>query len=63
MDRKCSLCRRRCYLVMTCRCEKTFCIEHKDPEDHECGFDYKSYGKDLLEKQNPKIKAQKIEAL
>lgn len=24
-----------------CKCGKHYCITHKNPEDHECTFDYK----------------------
>jgi len=63
MDRKCCACKRKTYLLVTCRCEKIVCLEHRYPEDHKCGFDYVKYGSELLEKQNPKIKTQKVEQI
>jgi len=63
MDTKCFLCKRKTYLLVKCRCEGTFCVSHRDPEDHKCGFDFKKYGKDEVEKKNPKIKSQKLEVL
>jgi hypothetical protein len=30
------------------------------PEDHACGFDFRKSGKDILEKQNPKIVSEKL---
>jgi hypothetical protein len=30
------------------------------PEDHACGYDFHKNGKDRLEKQNPKISAEKL---
>jgi hypothetical protein len=64
MDRKkCSFCKRKCHLLMQCRCKMTFCIEHVNSEEHECTFDYKEYGKSIIEQQNPKLKTQKIESI
>ena len=27
---------------MPCRCSKRFCLKHRLPETHECGFDHKN---------------------
>jgi hypothetical protein len=35
---------------MSCRCEKTFCGLHRHAETHNCTFDYKSYGREVLSK-------------
>jgi len=48
---------------MECRCKNTFCIEHVNSEEHDCKFDYKEYGKSIIEKQNPKLTTQKIEGI
>lgn len=63
MDRKCYWCNRKCYLTVKCHCEKVFCIEHRDPDDHECTFDFKQHDKDVITKQNPKVVSKKIEVL
>ena len=36
-------CRKKLKLTdMPCRCHKCFCIKHRLPEQHQCGFDFKS---------------------
>jgi predicted nucleic acid binding AN1-type Zn finger protein len=44
-----------------CRCKHSFCAKHRLPEQHECKFDHKSFGKSIIEKNNEKIVADKIE--
>ena len=29
-------------LKFTCKCEQTFCIKHKNSEDHMCTYDFKN---------------------
>lgn len=45
---------------MECRCSKICCIKHRDPDFHNCMYDYKLEGKKELEKQNPVIITAKI---
>jgi hypothetical protein len=35
---------------MACRCEKIFCGMHRYAETHNCTFDYKSHGREVLSK-------------
>lgn len=63
MDTKCLFCKRKTHLIVKCRCEGAFCIAHRDPDDHKCGFDFKEHGKEEIQKNNPKIKSQKVELL
>ncbi|KAK8518447.1 hypothetical protein V6N13_027922 [Hibiscus sabdariffa] len=44
-----------------CRCESTFCGEHRYPEKHHCSFDFKGTGRDAIANSNPVIKADKVE--
>ena len=60
MDRKCSSCKRKTYLILKCRCEQMFCVEHIQSEHHVCGFDYKNTGREEIKNQNPKIKVAKF---
>ena len=57
---RCSACRRKTAFVIKCKCEKVVCIEHRDPEDHACQFDYKEEGKKRLVLENPVIKSPKL---
>jgi len=63
MAERCDYCKRKSYMVLKCKCEKLYCIIHRNAEDHQCGFDYKKEGKDFLEKQNPVIKTAKLTVL
>lgn len=46
-----------------CRCHNHYCTEHRQAEKHNCNFDYKTLGKNLLEKANVKVIASKIEEI
>ena len=48
------------FMNFSCLCEKKFCSLHRLPEDHECTFDYKSHGRELIAKKNPLIINSKI---
>ncbi|KAK8626141.1 hypothetical protein V6N13_133793 [Hibiscus sabdariffa] len=59
---RCLICRKKVGLSgFKCRCESTFCGEHRYPEKHECSFDFKGAGRDAIAKANPVIKADKME--
>lgn len=45
---------------VACRCSLRFCNKHRHAETHNCTFDYKTYGKKLLEKTIPEVKVSKI---
>jgi predicted nucleic acid binding AN1-type Zn finger protein len=57
---RCSSCRKKVAFVIKCKCERVVCIAHRDPEDHECTFDYRKQGTEQLEKQNPVVKSPKL---
>ncbi|KAJ4904137.1 Zinc finger A20 and AN1 domain-containing stress-associated protein 7 [Raphanus sativus] len=46
-----------------CKCGSTFCRSHRNPERHECSFDFKEVGRDVIAKANPVIKADKVERI
>ncbi|KAK8658157.1 hypothetical protein V6N13_036369 [Hibiscus sabdariffa] len=59
---RCFVCRKKVGLTgFRCRCESTFCSEHRYPEKHECAFDFKGAGRDAIAKANPIVKADKVE--
>ncbi|KAI0527033.1 hypothetical protein KFK09_002629 [Dendrobium nobile] len=61
---RCLSCRRRVGLTgFKCRCGSTFCSTHRYPELHECSFDYKCAGREAIAKENPVVKAEKIEKI
>lgn len=55
-------CRKRLNLTsqFSCRCNYTFCMLHRLPEEHDCNFDYKSEGKNQLQKSNQLVVADKF---
>ena len=74
--KRCFNCNKKIGLIeYTCRCSdndknKIFCsncrhpkINENDDKGHLCTFDFKSYGRELLEKNNPQIIADKMTAL
>ena len=54
-------CNKKLELVcFPCKCELKFCKLHRLPELHNCKFDFKKNGKDILKKNNPLICNKKI---
>ena len=56
----CSKCKKKSMIVFNCRCGKEFCTKHKQPEDHNCTFDFKNYGKEKIKINNPKVTNNKF---
>jgi len=46
-----------------CRCKGFYCSQHRASELHKCSFDYKTSGKNALEKQMPTVVADKLERI
>ena len=46
----------KCYEVFH-RCGSTFCPLHRYAEEHNCSYDYKTEGKNLLTQTNPVVTA------
>ncbi|KAL4284817.1 hypothetical protein GQ457_16G026400 [Hibiscus cannabinus] len=62
LSNRCFICRKKVGLTgFKCRCESTFCAEHRYPEKHHCSFDFKGTGRDAIANSNPIIKADKVE--
>ena len=61
--KKCAVCKRKTGIRgIICKCSFNFCMKHRLPEEHECGFDYKTAGKNLLETANPNITKAKLDS-
>jgi len=42
-------CAKKLKLVdLPCRCEKRFCSKHRYSQEHDCSFDYKQHGINIL---------------
>lgn len=53
---KCWFCSRKCGLMgFDCRCGYVFCSRCRYAEDHDCDFDHKSRGREIIAKANPNI--------
>eukprot|EP01017_Pseudomicrothorax_dubius_P017477 TRINITY_DN19696_c0_g1_i2.p1 TRINITY_DN19696_c0_g1~~TRINITY_DN19696_c0_g1_i2.p1 ORF type:complete len:150 (-),score=37.31 TRINITY_DN19696_c0_g1_i2:120-569(-) len=58
---KCWLCARKVGMLgYKCRCEYTFCKNHRLPEDHDCDFDFQTREREKLQKANPTVVASKL---
>ena len=61
---RCWTCNRKIGLLgFQCKCEYYFCAEHRYSDRHECAFDFKAQGKQLLTKANPTIAPAKMDAI
>jgi len=59
---KCFKCVKKVGLLgFQCSCELTFCKFHRLPEDHDCSYDFTRVAKERLMKDNPVVKASKID--
>eukprot|EP00326_Haptolina_ericina_P024233 CAMPEP_0181199372 /NCGR_PEP_ID=MMETSP1096-20121128/17136_1 /TAXON_ID=156174 ORGANISM="Chrysochromulina ericina, Strain CCMP281" /NCGR_SAMPLE_ID=MMETSP1096 /ASSEMBLY_ACC=CAM_ASM_000453 /LENGTH=191 /DNA_ID=CAMNT_0023289539 /DNA_START=264 /DNA_END=839 /DNA_ORIENTATION=+ len=61
---RCWSCNKKIGLLgFQCKCEYFFCSEHRYSDRHECMFDFKAQGKQLLTKANPTIAPSKLESM
>lgn len=51
---------KKCVMLYECLCGKKFCILHRLPHNHECTFNHKERSREILEKNNPQVIAEKI---
>uniref|UniRef100_A0A6C0AYA9 AN1-type domain-containing protein n=1 Tax=viral metagenome TaxID=1070528 RepID=A0A6C0AYA9_9ZZZZ len=61
---RCMVCNKKINLIgFQCKCKNFFCSKHQYPDTHNCTFDYKKYGKKIIEKENPIIISSKVNSL
>jgi len=61
---KCGVCSRKLGLTpFVCRCSLSFCAKHRYPDEHGCTVDYKALGREELMKNNPVVKASKVQKI
>jgi hypothetical protein len=49
---RCEFCKKKLGVMeYKCKCGKLFCITHLHAEAHNCTYDYKQEGQELLKKQ------------
>ena len=63
-NKRCFECKSKLSLIQIecnkCLCGGVYCSKHRLAEQHSCSYDYKTDGKKLLEKRNPRIVAEKL---
>ena len=58
---RCASCNKKVGLLgLVCRCGDTFCGLHRYTDEHACGFDFKTAGREQIAKKNPLVVAPKI---
>ncbi|KAM7266550.1 hypothetical protein ACFE04_004447 [Oxalis oulophora] len=62
--KRCGTCKKRVGLMgFSCRCGNIFCGIHRYSDHHSCPFDYQSAGREAIAKDNPVVKADKVEKI
>jgi len=56
----CKICSKRSVYNTICRCGHHVCVKHRFPDNHNCDFDYKKEGKELLRSKLPIVIADKL---
>lgn len=58
---KCFMCKKKVGLMgFECKCTFVFCAEHRYAEAHKCTHDHMTEQRDKLSRDNPVIKAEKL---
>lgn len=60
LSQRCSCCKKKKIIMVTCSCKKSYCLECRLPEVHSCKYDYVEKGKLKLLKDNPIVVAEKV---
>ncbi|PNT01898.2 hypothetical protein POPTR_015G131500v4 [Populus trichocarpa] len=61
LKNRCECCNKKVGLMgFKCRCGKTFCGVHRYAKVHSCTFDFKTYDRQNLAKQNPLVAGDKL---
>lgn len=61
IDDTCIICCKKVKIyAVQCKCKQLLCKFHVRETNHNCSFDYKQHGKDVLQQTNPKVSAEKL---
>ncbi|KAL5744412.1 hypothetical protein ACOSQ2_027528 [Xanthoceras sorbifolium] len=61
LKNRCNNCNKKVGLMgYKCRCGDLFCAKHRYATEHSCPFDYKKFDREILIKENPLIKVDKL---
>ena len=62
--KRCPICNKKLGLLpFTCKCGLDFCVNHIQPELHNCNYDHKTDAKKLLNNRMIKVINEKIEKI
>ena len=58
---RCLVCNKKVGLLgFSCNCEGLYCAAHRHAEQHNCSYDFKRRGLNILEKNLTKVEADKV---
>jgi predicted nucleic acid binding AN1-type Zn finger protein len=58
---RCAHCNKKLGIAyFKCRCENYYCSYHRYTTIHDCAFDYKSFARNALAKENPRCVKEKL---
>jgi hypothetical protein len=58
---RCAVCNKKVGLLgFECKCGRLLCTSHRQAEEHQCDYDYRSEGKKRLEAANPLVTFPKL---
>lgn len=61
---RCTSCKKKVGLTgFECRCGGLYCSTHRYSDKHDCQFDYKKEGEDLIRKNNPVVVGAKLQKI
>jgi hypothetical protein len=46
-----------------CKCNKIYCSQHRYSESHDCSYDYKKLGKELLKKELVEVRSSRLDKI
>jgi len=52
---KCDYCKKKMLTLLTCKCDKHFCIKHCSPEQHDCTHQVKLFEIDYTPSLNKRF--------
>ncbi|XP_074647166.1 AN1-type zinc finger protein 5-like [Tubulanus polymorphus] len=61
---RCFTCKKKVGLTgFQCRCGGLYCSLHRYSDKHDCQFNYREHGQELIKKQNPVVVGEKIQKI
>ena len=57
---RCTKCKKKTVLLVSCKCSNHYCLTCRMPEDHDCTFDFVKQQTEILRLSNPIVVGEKI---